>query len=140
MVKENYPNESETMHYSSSVVCGFEFTIEPVTQKKTKYNQDTGEPYEAEEHSHDCIVIGGKRICENLDNPDAFCCGEKIEGLTISRSGYDHGTMVLGVKLSEVSDGDDHKTFPWSILPEEVEAFADKYNVVPGFHHLMRCG
>ncbi len=126
--------------YTAQVVVGFELTFRKVTTKRKKYNQDSGEPYETTEFSHEVAIAAGAEIASSEHDADMFCTGEKIEGLEIFESGYESGTKVLGEQRAIVGDcGADHAIFA---LAQSValQSFANKHGVKATTHLMLSCG
>ncbi len=126
--------------YSAYVVVGFELTVREVKANRTKYNEDTGKPFEVHVHSHNDGVIDGVIVSDDRENPGCFCAGEVFDGLKITESGYEGGTKVLGVILAECSEyTGDYKPFK-AALPEAVDIFAKKHGVIPNLFLIQSCG
>ena len=122
--------------YDASLICGFEIEIREATKKRTKYNEDTGEPYEVDVPSHQEIVIEGKVVADDKDqHPDTFYVGEDYQGLTLGSSldGYHHGRKWLGKVLARVDCYENEGLATWEALdwPEEVKEFATKHKLTP---------
>lgn len=129
-----------SISYSAYVVIGFQLDIQSVKVKRQKYNENTGEPYEVEEHSHEVAIVDGVTVGDDRDNPDCFVSGEGFEELEITESGYEAGTKVLGVRLAEVR-GYKGECQPFkAALPEAVDAFSKKFGVTPGLFLIQSCG
>lgn len=129
-----------SISYSAYVVIGFELTVREAKVNQTKYNEDTGEPFKVDVHSHNEGVIDGVSVVDDRENVDCFCAGESFEGLDITASGYESGTKVLGVILAKCSEYEgDCKSFK-AALPEAVVIFAKKHGVIPNLFLIQSCG
>ena len=134
-----------SISYSARVVCGFKLEIQPVSKSVTKYNQDTGEPYQVRVTEHEEGTIDGIPIRDTSQNADLFCNGETIEGLTVGESGYEIGQKWLGIVVVKVGeyDGDFHGDFHEFnlVVPDEIHEFAAKYKLENWHWFLsMSCG
>lgn len=125
--------------YSAYAVFGFKLNIEAVNKKKTKYNEDTGEPYQVEIPSYNVALVNGVRVADTKYDADSLYVGEKIEGLEIVQSGYEEGTKALGVIVAKVCDLDDFVHIDTN-MPPVVQAFADRYSLTPGLFLIQSCG
>jgi hypothetical protein len=116
----------------ATVVVGFQGKLDAVKNPKTKYDEDTGKPYQTREHSHTNLVCGETIVADDKSNPDAFCDGESIDGLELFSSGaYQQEHMRwLGKAIAKVQFDPGTTDFECEI-PEEVKRFADKYGLTP---------
>ncbi len=126
--------------FTAEVVVGFKGEIVPIIAPKTKYNEDTGEPYEVNEQTHRTFVVDGVTVADDKENCDVFCCGEGFEGLTMYMSGYEEGTRVLGVRLAKADQYDDCAVVLYGVGHPEVVNFTVKYGVRPSVYLLLSCG
>ena len=126
--------------YSTSRICGYKLEIRDVNKPVTKYNPDNGEPFQKDEVSHREALVHGVVVATDIDDPDAFCSWEKIDGLRIDESGYEDGQKFLGVEVTGLSI--DEKDFDEVSLeiPATVKAFEAKHKVTPKHYVFMSCG
>lgn len=131
-----------SISYDASLVCGFRFEVESVSESQTKYDENTGKPYSVDVPSHDIGKVEGVVVGSTKDNADAFCQGETIDGLEIGESGYERGQKWIGVKVARVGEYSKDGDFVELALdvPPEVTAFADKHGLKPKWLLSMSCG
>lgn len=129
-----------SISYTSRVVCGFKLDVRKVYQQKTKFNEDTGEPYSVNDHVYDAAYVFDIKVADTKDNEDALCVGNVIEHLTIYQSGYDQGQQFLGVCVAEA---DDYKG-DWCEFvcdkPEAVQEFRQRHSVPANWFLVQSCG
>ena len=130
-----------SISYSSEVVCGFFVDIISKTESKQKFNEDTGEPYQVDIPSYEVAMVNGIEIGSTENNPDAFCNGEKLDGLEFGSSGYDnYGKKWFGKVVASASERvGDLNIFEVSI-PNEVQLFVDNYGLNPTWFVSLSCG
>jgi len=129
-----------SISYSTDIVFGFPVEIQAIRKKRTKYDEDTGEPYEVDELSHHIAVCEGKTIATNENNPDEFCQGEKTEGLEWGESGFDGGQKWLGVIINELGDYKGMFSVIEPAMPGEVMAFGLEHDITPKLLASMTAG
>ena len=130
-----------SISYSARVVCGFKLDVVTVFTEQTKYNEDTGEPYQVRVESHDVAYVDGKPVIDTIENPDVLCCGEEIDGMEIIESGYSGGVKILGDVLSRVGEYNDVcHIIDLTSNSAGVVAFSEKHGLTPKLFLVMSCG
>jgi len=125
--------------YRATVVAGFELTRRTVMVDRTKYNTNTGEPYTAQEESHEEAIVDSVVVATDQER-EGFFQGEMIDGLEIHESGYEEGTQILGAVLASCSENTHDCTDFETEIPEKVMKFAAEHGVTPKLFLLQSCG
>lgn len=119
---------------TASVVVGFPLEIKEVPGTRTKYDVDTGKPYQVPCTAHYAA------ICEGLElatDPEAFYEDDEIDGLTL-HYGSDY-EMWLGEKIAEIASGPGSEIFTPEI-PEAVKAFGERHGFTPKYAVILYVG
>ena len=94
-----------SISYTANFICGFKLEVRDGTEQRTKYREDTGDPYTVSVVTHRIASVQGRDVLSTKENPNALCVGEEYEGLTIFKSGYEKVELFLGIALATVDCG-----------------------------------
>ena len=126
-----------SISYDAKVIVGFALDIVDVEVPKTKYDPDTGDPYQTTEFSHECATVGGVEVIPNFGHEETY------EGMEIIESGYTDGQLFLGVVMARVSE---RESFT-ALVDEDfikrtrvAREFAAKHGLKERMFLVMSCG
>lgn len=126
--------------YRAELVCGFQVEIREVKKQVTKFDENTGKPYETSAYSHDVAVADGVEVGTTEICVDALSHGEELEGLEFGSSGgYGHGTKWLGKVVTKVDDYKEQFKEVKAETPACVLAFAQKHGLTPRWFLSLSC-
>lgn len=102
------------------------------TKPKTKYNEETGEPYETAVHDYNYVVVEGQgeiEFASDKDNPDEFITWEPDENGFMYVRDKITGELYYGHKLMDVDDRDKKwvQTADQLPIPQPVQKLVDDY-------------
>jgi len=120
--------------YTSRLVYGLLYKAKRATRSVTKYNDDTGEPYQREIESIFYVNEIGESIPERYNDPIDIFFGDHY-------TGYYGGNIVYGVSVGSVDcESGLMLEIDESKLQHAKECLPDVYNRIAKLHLILEVG
>ena len=128
-----------SVDYSARVICGFEVETDWTYRKKTKYNEDTGEPYTVREKDYRVGRIEGREFITEREDEEAMGYEATFEGLQFLEDAQ-AARLWLGVPVAVVDGWAAYQAEFAAEIPEAVAAFAKKRRFMPKWFLVLDVG
>lgn len=136
-----------SIHYSASLVWGFEISFSPRMVKKIKYDEDTGAKYIKSIQEGELAIIQDKIVATQCDPEEEYLRADDDiwgpTGMEIHSVGYDSNQYVLGTEIATVDDDYGEALVELSNpirCPKKVNTFGAKHDVVPKLYLIIHGG